>query len=250
MPPKKASTATVYIVTSGEGVDSVYATESAAEERASEVDDGKIEKQELIGGSITAVEEKTKAAPKPKAAKKEVEEKPAKAEPKAKAAKKDEEKADAPKANTAAKKTKPAEEQRAANAKKPPKADDSDLPDDVKALLSGSGSIFDGQSIVVTGTPPVLGRKNADKLVEAYGGKLVKAIAKKTSFVVLGNDAGPKKLDQIAEFGLKTYTDQEFIDLIKAGGSGSKRAAADDDDEDEEEEEEKPKKPAAKKQKK
>lgn len=69
----------------------------------------------------------------------------------------------------------------------------------------------------MTGVPPVLGRKNADKLVELYGGKLVKAIAKKTSFVVLGNEAGPKKLDQINDFGLKSYTDTEFIRLIEEG---------------------------------
>ena len=75
-----------------------------------------------------------------------------------------------------------------------------------------------GKSIVVTGVPP-MGRKNVDKLVELYGGKLVKAIAKKTSFVVLGNDAGPKKLEQIKEFGLKSYTDIEFVKLIESGMS-------------------------------
>ena len=124
-----------------------------------------------------------------------------------------------------------------------------------------------GLSIVVTGVPPI-GRKNADKLVQVYGGKLVKAIAKKTSFVVLGNDAGPKKLDQINEFGLKTYTDTEFVKLIEDGtvslvlsswktyaeswlvglGAGGIKRSASEDDEDEEEE--KPTKKPAKKQKK
>jgi len=123
----------------------------------------------------------------------------------------------------------------------------------------------------------MLGRTNADKLVQIYGGKLVKAIAKKTSFVVLGNDAGPKKLDQIKEFGLKSYTDTEFIKLIEGrkslpapgpqdahcaqadnvpadlilvglGAGGPKRSVDDDDDDDEEDE--KPVKKPAKKQKK
>ena len=67
------------------------------------------------------------------------------------------------------------------------------LPDNIKELLSGSGSVLSGYTVVVTGIPPTIGRKNAEKLVEAYGGKLTKSLSKNTGYVVVANDAGPKK---------------------------------------------------------
>ena len=54
-------------------------------------------------------------------------------------------------------------------ANKSAKPSDEDVPDNVKALLQGFGDIFAGKSIVISGVPPVIGRKNADKLVELYG---------------------------------------------------------------------------------
>jgi len=64
-----------------------------------------------------------------------------------------------------------------------------------------------------------------------YGGKLAKSISKNTTFVVVGNEAGPKKLEQISDLGLQTYDEDEFIELLEAGGSGTKRAPAEDQDE-------------------
>ena len=94
-----------------------------------------------------------------------------------------------------AKKTKTPAEQRAANASKPakPSSSSSDLPDNVKALLEKGGNVFEGQTVVVTGVPPTLGRKNAERLVEAFGAHLGKSLSGKTGYVVVGNDAGPTK---------------------------------------------------------
>jgi BRCT domain type II-containing protein len=68
-----------------------------------------------------------------------------------------------------------------------------DLPDNVKALLAGSGSALKGKTVVVTGVPPTIGRKTAETLVQQYGGKLTKSLSKNTNYVVIGGDAGPKK---------------------------------------------------------
>ena len=108
------------------------------------------------------------------------------------------------------------------------RSSDADLPDNTKALLAGSGDVLSGKSIVVTGVPPTLQRKNAEKLVTNYGGKLVKSISKNTSFVVLGNDAGPKKLEQIEEMGIETLDEDAFVAMLEAGG-GAKRAADEDE---------------------
>ncbi|KAG9232734.1 hypothetical protein BJ875DRAFT_466075 [Amylocarpus encephaloides] len=165
---------------------------------------------------------------------------------------------EAPKTSTAEKKTKSVGEQRAANAKKPVKPEDSNLPDNIKALLAGSGSVFVNKTMVVTGVPPTLGRKNAETLVTAYGGKIVKALSKKTDYVVVGNEAGPKKLEQISGFGIKVLDEDALIAMLEGGSSsGTKRGAPEEEEEEEDEDEgeddeddDEPKPTKAKKQKK
>ena len=153
----------VYVVLSKNGIDSVYATSTLATERAQTM------KSAAADPSTIKIELHSVKSDEEKPAAKSV-----------------------PKANTTKNKTKSAAAQRAANAAKPSKAPDADLPDNIKALLAGNGDILSGKSVVVTGVPPTLQRKNAEKLVEIYGGKLLKSVSKNTSFVVIGNDAGPR----------------------------------------------------------
>lgn len=221
MPPKAkpvavAVSSNVYVVTHNNSVDSIYASPTSANERvaAMKAEEGvtgsiKVELHELKGGSVqasAAVEDK-KPAPKGKAPKTE--------------------EAKAPKANAAAKKTKTPAEQRAANAEKPDKATDANLPENVKRLLASSGDALSGLTVVVTGVPPTLGRKNAEILVTSYGGKLTKSLSKNTNYVVVGNDAGPKKLEQIEDLGIETLDEDALIAICEksGGGGGTKRGA-------------------------
>lgn len=216
----KAKNASIYLALSGTTIDSAYATVEAANARVAELRDGgspaKVEVQELKGGSVTVVEEKAPA--KTKAPRKE---------------------ADEDAAPKAVKKTKTPAEQRAANAEKPKgKGDEEDLPENVKELLAAMGDALEGKAIVVTGVPPTLGRKNAEKLVINYGGKLTKSLSKNTSLVLVGNDAGPTKLEKIEELAIPTVDEDGFIAMLEAGGGGTKREA----DEDEKPKTKKPKK--------
>jgi len=238
MPPKKAAPTTstvIHVVVSGGTISSVHASQASATEAAMKEDDARVEVHALIGGTITVdpvVEEKEKKPAKAKAVKAE----------------------DAPKANSAAKKTKTPSEQRAANVDKPKKGQvaEKDLPDNVQKLLKGNGAALSGMAIIVTGVPPVMGRANAEKLVVLYGGKISKSLSKNTSLVVIGNEAGPTKLEKIEDLGLKTVDEDGLVALIESGGGKKRPADDDEEDEDEEEEEEeeevKPKK--GKKQKK
>ncbi len=63
----------------------------------------------------------------------------------------------------------------------------------MKALLATKGDLLRGKNVVVTGIPPVMGRKNAEQLVQNFGAKLMKSLSKNTDFVVVGNEAGPAK---------------------------------------------------------
>ena len=231
MPPKsKATCSFVYVVLDGSEIDSVHATSIAASRRvvALESEDTEVIKKELQGGIVQAVENPTAAKQSTtktsKVTKREQTDEP---EPEPKPASK--KKKSAPEAPKAAKpkdaseskppsskaKTKTPAQQRAANAKKPEKPADDDLPDNVKALLASSGDSLSGKNIVVTGVPPTLGRKTAEALVTKYGGHLTKSLSKNTSLVVVGNDAGPSKLEKIEELGLQTLDEDAFIAMLE-----------------------------------
>lgn len=108
-----------------------------------------------------------------------------------------------------------------ANTGPPPAADSKEIP-------VGADNCLAGLSFVFTGLLQVLQRDDAQNLVKRYGGKIVGAPSSKTSFVVLGSDAGPKKLETIAKFKIKTIDEDGLFELIKrlpANGGDSKAAA-------------------------
>ena len=65
-------------------------------------------------------------------------------------------------------------------------------------------------SIVVTGTLPTLSRKQAEDLIRSRGGNASGSGSKKTSFVVVGEDAG-SKLTKAQNLGLETIDEEELI---------------------------------------
>jgi BRCT domain type II-containing protein len=224
MPPKsKATGSFVYIVLNGAEVDSVQATSVAASQRVVALDseEAEVVKKELQGGTVQLIEKSTteeQAAPTaPKASKREHPDKPdaAPASKKKKTASDSTKDTKVQNTDKPEPKTKTPAEQRAANAKKPAKGADEDLPDNVKALLEGSGNSLSGKNIVVTGVPPTLGRKTTEALVTKYGGHLTKSLSKNTSLVVVGNDAGPTKLEKIEELGLETVDEDAFVAMLE-----------------------------------
>src|ERR1022692_1050111 len=53
-----------------------------------------------------------------------------------------------------------------------------------------AGGPLQGKTLVITGTLPTLSRDEAKRLIEQAGGKVSGAVSRKTSFVVVGEDAG------------------------------------------------------------
>ncbi|KAL9639019.1 MAG: hypothetical protein Q9164_001186 [Protoblastenia rupestris] len=91
-------------------------------------------------------------------------------------------------------------------------------------LPTGAENCLGGLNFVFTGVLDSLDRTAGQELVKRHGGKVIGAPSKKTNFVVLGTDAGPKKLETIKQHGLKTIDESGLFELIRKlpanGGDG------------------------------
>ena len=96
-----------------------------------------------------------------------------------------------------------------------------------KEIPIGADNCLAGLTFVFTGLLDALSRDDGIEVVKKYGGKVTTAPSSKTDFVVLGNDAGPKKLETIAKLRLKTVNEDGLFALIRTlprNGGDSKAA--------------------------
>ncbi|KAG0328122.1 hypothetical protein BGZ99_006138 [Dissophora globulifera] len=134
-----------------------------------------------------------------------------------------------------------------------------------KEIPKGQDNCLAGWTFVFTGELSSITREDAADLVKRYSGRVTGSPSGKTSFVIVGDDAGQSKLDKVKKLKIKTLNEDEFLDLIRtspaktdsgevittsakavskstAGSSSSGRSAKVKKEEEEEEiEEEKPK---------
>jgi len=103
------------------------------------------------------------------------------------------------------------------NAGAPPAAGSKEIPEGAENCLAGLTFVF-------TGLLESLSRDEGQALVKRYGGKVTGAPSSKTTFVVLGSDAGPSKLRKIQELNIKTIDEDGLLALIARvpanGGDG------------------------------
>lgn len=87
-----------------------------------------------------------------------------------------------------------------------------------------SSNCLEGLAFVFTGELSSFSRDEAIDLAKRFGGRVVGQPSSKTSFVVLGDNAGPSKLNAIKKHQLKTLSEDEFLNLIATrqgpGGPG------------------------------
>jgi DNA ligase (NAD+) len=72
-----------------------------------------------------------------------------------------------------------------------------------------------GQTFVLTGTLPTLGREDAKARIEAAGGKVSGSVSKKTQFVVAGEEAGGK-LDKARALGVAVIDEAALLAMLPA----------------------------------
>ncbi len=74
-----------------------------------------------------------------------------------------------------------------------------------------------GLTIVVSGTLPTLGRKEAQELIAANGGKATGSVSNKTSYLLAGEGAG-SKLDKAISLGIPVISEEEFLKMLSNQG--------------------------------
>lgn len=73
---------------------------------------------------------------------------------------------------------------------------------------------FEGMIFVLTGGLENYSRKEAEDLIESFGGKTSSSVSKKTTYVLAGEDGG-SKLTKAQSLGITIINENEFIEMIK-----------------------------------
>ncbi len=76
-----------------------------------------------------------------------------------------------------------------------------------------TNSALTGKTFVITGTLPNLKRDDAKRLVQEAGGKVTDSVSKKTSYLIVGAEAG-SKLEKATALGVKCLDEAEFLELL------------------------------------
>jgi DNA ligase (NAD+) len=74
---------------------------------------------------------------------------------------------------------------------------------------TSTSGVLKGMTVVITGTLPTLSREQTIALVEANGARVANSVSKKTSFVIVGEDAG-SKLEKARQWGVETIDEAEL----------------------------------------
>lgn len=76
-----------------------------------------------------------------------------------------------------------------------------------------TGDALKGKTIVITGTLPTMGRREATELLQSHGAKVTGSVSKKTDYLLAGDNAGSKE-DKARELGIPIISEEEIHRLV------------------------------------
>ncbi|EDX11662.1 GD19753 [Drosophila simulans] len=84
-----------------------------------------------------------------------------------------------------------------------------------KEIPKGSPDCLSGLTFVVTGVLESMEREEAESVIKEYGGKVMTVVGKKLKYLVVGEEAGPKKLAMADELNIPILSEDGLFDLIR-----------------------------------
>jgi DNA ligase (NAD+) len=75
-------------------------------------------------------------------------------------------------------------------------------------------TVFNGKTVVITGTLDTLSRDQAKELLERAGAKVSGSVSSKTNYLLAGTDAG-SKLEKAQNLGIAIIDETEFFKLLE-----------------------------------
>jgi DNA ligase (NAD+) len=84
--------------------------------------------------------------------------------------------------------------------------------------MTVENAVFQGKTILFTGTLLLMNRKVAQEMAEKAGAQNISAVSKNLNILVVGENAG-SKLTKAKEIGsVQIFTEEEFISELKEAG--------------------------------
>ncbi|KAM0682981.1 DNA replication factor C complex subunit Rfc1 [Mitosporidium daphniae] len=96
--------------------------------------------------------------------------------------------------------------------------------------IEGKENCLLGLTFVFTGNFAQLNREEIQDLSKRYGGKVTSAPSGKTSFIVVGDDPGPGKIEKAKQLGLSLLNEEQFYKLIQTMPRRSEHGEVIEDD--------------------
>ncbi len=84
-----------------------------------------------------------------------------------------------------------------------------------KTEATAGSSVFEGKTMVVTGTLTKYTRDEIEGLIEKYGGRASGSVSKNTSYLIAGDKAG-SKLEKAQELGVPVLSEDDFEKMLPA----------------------------------
>ncbi|KAL7729025.1 hypothetical protein ACLKA6_019858 [Drosophila palustris] len=91
-----------------------------------------------------------------------------------------------------------------------------------KEIPKGSPNCLAGLTFLVTGILESMERDEAASVIKGFGGRVMTVVGKKLNYLVVGEEAGPKKLAQAEEHNVTILSEDGLFDLIREK-SGEKK---------------------------
>lgn len=90
-----------------------------------------------------------------------------------------------------------------------------------KVIPEGSPHCLEGLVFVITGVLDSLDRDEATELIKKYGGRVTSSLSRNTSYLLVGEEAGPSKLEKAKSLNTKQLDEDGLLNLIVERSAGN-----------------------------